>query len=270
MSDPRISAPSLPDSTERATLPGRSPTGLPPVSHDAPPPPGPGTAMRIGFEASIARLRSRATSLTVVLGAALVAVSALIERRVTVADAVDRSLTATFTLVVPLASFALTAQALGRTRLANAVWSAARYGVARRDVALGSIAAASLASAGFSALFAVLAVLLGGAGTAGIAGDAFTSAWIAALTGAAYTGWFALGATFGRHGGGRFLPLLLDFAIGGTTGIAGALLPRANARSLLGLLGGQAPLHLTQASSSVILGAAALLLGGLAALRCRE
>jgi hypothetical protein len=98
------------------------------------------------------------------------------------------------------------------------------------------------------------------------AGDAFTSAWIAALTGAAYAGWFALGATFGRRGGGRWLPLLADFAIGGSLGLAGAVLPRANA---LSLLGGAAPLGMVQASSSVILGASAVVLAGLAGLRCR-
>lgn len=267
MSDVRVSLPSLTDSTERTTLPGRSPTGLPPISHDAPPPARPQVAMRIGLEASLSRLRSRGTSLTLLLGTGLVAVSAMVERRVTIADAVDRTLQATFTLVVPLASFAITAQALGRTRLGDAAWSAARYGVARRDVALGMIAAASLASAAISALFAALSVILAGAGVAAIAGDVFTSAWIAALTGAAYTGWFALGATFGKRGGGRFVPLFLDFAIGGTAGIAGAILPRANAASLLGVPG---PLHMTQASSSVILGGAAFLLGGLAALRCKE
>jgi hypothetical protein len=100
-----------------------------------------------------------------------------------------------------------------------------------------------------------------------LAGDAITSAWVAALAAAAYTSWFALGATFGRRGGGRWAPLLLDFVMGGSTGLAGALLPRANAASLLG---GAAPLGMTQASSSVILAGSVMVLAGIAALRCRE
>ena len=32
--------------------------------------------------------------------------------------------------------------------------------------------------------------------------------------GAAYTAWFAFGATFGRRGGGRWMPLALYFAVG--------------------------------------------------------
>lgn len=264
MTDLRVSLPSLPDPTERNTLPGRSPTGMPPITVEAPPPATPFTAIRIGFVLARDKLLGPRARFTALLALALVASAAWIERRVTSAGAVDRALAATFSLVVPLAAFALAAEATGRARLDEAAWPLSRYGLARRDVALGTIAAAALASAALSALLAIVAVLLAGGSTAG---DALTSSWIAALTAAAYTSWFSLGATFGRRGGGRFLPLLADFAIGGTSGVAGALLPRANAASLLG---GTAPLHMPQASSSVILALSALVIGGVAALRCRE
>lgn len=267
MTELRVSLPSVPDAAERTTLPGRSPTGLPPVTESAPPPARPGAAVRIGVDLARARIVRRSALITALLGAGLVVVSATIERRVTTAGAVDRTLAATFTLVVPLVSFAIAAQATGRARLDEAAWSVARYGVARRDVALGMIAGAAIASGAICAALGALAVILAGAGAAPVAHDALTSAWIAALTAAAYTSWFSLGATFGKRGGGRWAPLVLDFAIGGTTGVAGAILPRANAMSLLG---GVAPLHMTQASSSVILGASALVLAGVAALRARE
>lgn len=263
MSDPRASLPSLPSAEERATLPGRSAGGLPPIVLDAPPPASPIVALRIGASMASARILGRGLVLTILLGAALVWISALVERRLTALGAVDRTLAATFNLVVPLASFAIAALATGRRSLRDAVWSAARYGVARRDVALGTIGAAAVMSAAICAALGAFSVLAARGG----AGDAITSAWIAALTAAAYASWFSLGATFGRRGGGRLAVLLVDFAIGGSTTIAGALLPRGNAQSLLG---GPAPLHLPQASSSVILVVSALVVAGLAAVRCRE
>ncbi len=124
----------------------------------------------------------------------------------------------------------------GRGNLRDGVWSAARYGLARRDVALGAIGAACLASGALSSPCpAALAVLVAHAeGNPPLAGDLLTSGWIAALTAAAYTGWFCAGATFGRRGGGRWLPLALDFVLGASTGLAGAVLPRANVANLLG------------------------------------
>ena len=263
MSDPRASLPSVPSAEERTTLPGRSADGLPPIVMEAPHPASPTAALRIGAAMASARILRRELSLAVLLGAALVVLSAVLERRVTVAGAVDRTLAATFNLVVPLASFTIAAMATGRQSLGDAVWSAARYGVARRDVALGVIGAAAITSAALSAALSALAVVAAGGG----GGDAITSAWIAALTATAYVSWFSLGATFGKRGGGRLAVLLVDFAIGGSAGIAGAILPRGNAASLLG---GPGPLHLPQASSSALLLVSALSLAGLAAVRCRE
>ncbi len=267
MSDLRVSQPSLPG-TERITVPGRGPDALPPVVTEAPRPARPAVAIAIGLAMGRARIVRRATLLTALLGAALVAVAALIERREGAAGAVDRTLAATFALVVPLVSFGITAEATGRGGLRDAVWPAARYGVARRDAALGTIVAAMAASAAAGVVFALLAVACAhGEGNPPLARDAFTSAWIAALTSAAYAAWFALGATFGRRGGGRWVPLVLDFTVGGGTGVAAAALPRAHAVSLLG---GAAPLGMAQAESSLLLIASAVVLAGLAAIRCRE
>jgi hypothetical protein len=224
-------------------------------------------ALAIGFAMGRARILRRPTALAALLGAVLVVVSALIERRMGSAGAVDRALAGTFNVVVPLLTFGIAGEVSARGNLRDTVWSAARYGVARRDVALGAVGAAAAASALLAGLLAALAVLVAHAdGNPPLGRDVFTSGWIAALTALAYTGWFALGATFGRRGGGRWAPLLADFVLG-SAGIAGAALPRANAASLLG---GAAPLGMAQASSSLVLLASALLLTGLCALRCGE
>ncbi len=80
--------------------------------------------------------------------------------------------------------------------------------------------------------------------------DLLVSGWIGALTGAAYAGWFSLGATFFRRGVGRFVPLAVDLLLGGSAGVIGALLPRGNA---VNLLGGPSPLGLGQPASAALL-----------------
>jgi hypothetical protein len=268
VTDPRASRPSLADSAERVTVPGRAPGALPPLALRAPPAASVREALAIGFSLGLTRILRRPAALSALLGGALVVVSGLIERRAGSAGAVDRALGATFNVVVPLVTFGVCAEASGRQNLREGVWPAARYGLARRDVALGAIGAAGVASAALSALFAALAVIVAhAAGNPPLIGDLVTSGWIAALTAAAYTGWFSLGATFGRRGGWRWVPLGLDFALGAVTGLAAAFLPRAHAASLLG---GPGPLGMPQSSSSLVLAASAMALSGAAAARCRE
>jgi hypothetical protein len=222
----------------------------------------------LGLELGIARLRRRSTVISLGLGLALVVAAAMIERKLASAGATDRALRAAFGLVIPLLAFSLLVAVTGRAHLADACWSAARFGVPRRTVASGLIGAVVAAAAVGSALVAATAVLVAhGAGGGALVADAFTSAWIGALTGAAYVGWFALGATFFARGGGRFVPLVLDFLVGGGSGITSAVFPRANAENLLG---GQPPLDLSQPASSLLLLAMALLLSLAAAARCRE
>jgi hypothetical protein len=270
MTDVRLSQPSLPGVDDRMTMPGRERDAgaLPPINREAPPAAVAGEALRLGFLMGRARVFRRSTAVSAVLGAALVVVAGVIERHAASAGAVDRALAATFNLVVPLLSFGIAAEAAGRGNLRDGVWSVARYGVARRDVALGLIASAAVASAALCAALAMLAVIVAhGEGNPPVAGDLLTSAWIAALAAAAYTGWFALGSTFGRRGGGRWAALVADFVVGASAGIAGAVLPRGH---VLSLLGGAAPLAMPQMSSSLLLGASAVVLAALAAVRCRE
>lgn len=225
-------------------------------------------AARIGLAMGRSRLLRRSTAVSCALGAALVVAAGMIERSVASAGAVDRALAATFNLVVPLVSFGLAIEASGRGNLREGVWPAARYGVARREVGLGLVAATAVAAAAAGAALSALAVLAAhGQGNPGVAVDTVMSGWIGALTAAAYAAWFMLGATFGRRGGGRWAPLIVDFAVGGSSGVAGAVLPRGNA---LSLLGEAAPLGMSQAASSAVLAVSVVVLGGAAAFACRD
>ncbi|MEZ4308884.1 MAG: hypothetical protein R3F14_12675 [Polyangiaceae bacterium] len=91
-----------------------------------------------------------------------------------------------------------------------------------------------------------------------LARDLLLSSWIGVLAGLAYAAWLSFGSTYLR-GRGRWLLLAIDFFIGGSTGLAGALLPRAHTGSLLAL--SPAPLALpAPASIAALLAMTALLL----------
>jgi hypothetical protein len=242
--------------------------GAPPVILDAPPPASAWTGIGIGVEVGLQRLARRSTWLVSVFGIALAVVGAIIERRVSSAGAVDRALHGIVGLVLPLVLFALVAGVTGRAHLRDACWGAARFGVARRHVALGIV----LATAGIGAAVALLIMVTSvvaahSANAPPLARDALTSAWIGGLTGAAYVGWFTFGATIFQRGGGRFIPIAIDLVLGGSGGIVGVLLPRGNAQNLIG---GIAPLGLSQPISAAILLTSAIVLGVGAAIRCRE
>jgi hypothetical protein len=225
-------------------------------------------AVWLGLAVGWRRVLRRGPVLAVVLGAALAVVGALIERRLTIAGATDRALSGTFRLVIPLVTFAVVAEVTDRSRLRDAVWSIARYGVSRRATALGVIAAAVFASMAASALLSFLSVVTSySAAAPPLVLDAVQSVWIGALVAAAYAGWFCLGATFFARGGGRWVPLVADFLWGGTTGFAAAVLPHAHARNLLG---GAGPSGLSQRGSSAMLLVMAILLCLAAAGRSRE
>jgi hypothetical protein len=229
---------------------------------------GAGAAVLLGLTTCARRLARRSTALTAILGLTLAITAGIIERRVTAADAVSRSLAATFRLVVPLFCFALAVAASDRTSLREAAWPVARYGASRRGVALGISVALVIGSAVGGALLSVAAVISAHSASATpFMRDAFTSGWIGGLTGAAYAAWFALGASFFERGRGRWVPLVLDFVVGGGTGVVAALLPRAHAR---GLLGGDGPLGMSQPESSLVLALMVFALPVLAALKCRD
>jgi hypothetical protein len=262
MSDADFSTP------DRLTLPGRGPRSLGPLQLAPPPPARLAAAVRLGAEAARARIVRRPTALAALLGLALIGVSTVIERRLGSAGAVDRVLGGTFRLIIPLVTFGVTAAATGHDRLREAVWPLARYGAARRQIALGTILGAIAASAVLAALFAVVSVVLAHSpGEPPLLRDAFQSAWIGALTAAAYAAWFSFGAVFWKRGRGRWIPLVLDLLVGASTGLLGAVFPRGNAQNLLGVA---SALHLSQPASSAILVLTTAVLTLIASLLCRE
>ncbi len=100
-----------------------------------------------------------------------------------------------------------------------------------------------------------------------VVADALKCAWIAALASAAYVAWLGFGATFGKRGGGRWVPLVFDFVFGASGGVVGAILPHGNA---LNLLGGRAPFEMAQPTSSVLLLMMTIVMALLAALRAGD
>ena len=225
-------------------------------------------AIRSGFSLGVSRLARRSTGLLVLLGAALAVTGALIERRVTPVESTDRALEATFAFLVPLVTFALVAQLTGRIHLADRAYRVARFGVARRDVALGLVGAGVAFSIAASAGMALFTVLVAGEGSvAQQATEVFTTSGIAALSAAAYAAWFSFGATFWSRGSGRFVPLALDFALRGSAGALAFSLPRAHVDNLLGVV---ASIDVSPRVSSAALAVIAVALSLLASLRCGE
>ncbi|MBI4706080.1 MAG: hypothetical protein HY744_33720 [Deltaproteobacteria bacterium] len=215
-----------------------------------------------------ARLAARSGGLVVAVGWAFAGAVGAIEAGRAPYGAPDRTLGAVLGLAVPLASFALCRLATGRARLRDSVWCAARFGTSRRLLALGLASGAAAAAALAAAAAALLGLLLAyGGNPAAMAADAWTSGWIAALGAAAYAAWFVLAGTFGRRGGWRWAPLVLDFALGAGAGLISSPWPRAHLRNLAG---GAPPLGLGQPASTALLGGTVAVLLLVAALRSGE
>lgn len=226
------------------------------------------TGIRLGFVTAGRRWMSRATFLLVGLSVALVVSAGIIERRITTLGAVDRSLLSAFRLVLPLYAFAVTTVACQRLGLREAAWSVARFGAARRDVALGIVLSAMAASTLGGVLLSAFAVLSAyGSSSRPLLAELFTSGWIGGLVGAAYAAWFVLGSSFLDRGRGRWIPLILDFLLGGGTSAIAAIFPRSHARGLLGDIG---PTQFSQPQSCVALLVMVLVGSSLALLRARD
>jgi hypothetical protein len=201
----------------------------------------------LGARLALERLRHRRAAAALVLAAALAVAGALIEAEAGSLGAVDRALAATFRLVVPLLTLALVRRAATSDGLGAGAFPLARFGLPRYAVALGTAGAAALAAAAASAGLAALTVAFARSpASPPLLPDLLLCAWIGAVTALAYTAWIAFGSTFFR-GRGRWVPVIADFLVGGSTGLAAALLPRAHASSLLGLSHG--PLSLSPPAS---------------------
>jgi hypothetical protein len=182
-----------------------------------------------------------------------VGLAAVTLRRMSPAVAVDVTLAyPVLGWTVPLVALGAVARACQGGRLDDAVSALIRHGLSRRVAVAGLLSATVLRVALLSAGLAIAGTLLarGHLGAVALA-DAFTSAWIGALGGAAYVAWFSLGSLVGRRGGGRIAAFLVDAVAGSAASLLSVPWPRAHLRSLLG---GELVLGISQLQSAAVLG----------------
>jgi hypothetical protein len=155
------------------------------------------------------------------------------------------------TLILPLLVYTLVGAVLGGRSLAAATAPLVVFGASPARAALATVAVAVAASVAAGAFVAALvAIVAHGSGDPPAARDALASAYAGALGGAAYAGWFALGASFGKRGGARTWLLIVDWVLGLGRGPVAIITPRAHLRSLLG---GAAPMDWSGRASAVAL-----------------
>lgn len=177
---------------------------------------------------------------------------ALLARSESAPNGADHVLVGAFgAYVVPLLAYAIVGGAIGGGSLRGSVAPTVAFGAPPARSAAVTVGLAVLVAAGLCAgLGAVLAAVAHGVDDPPIARDALTSAYAGALGGAAYAAWFAVGASFGRRGGGRAVLLVADWILGSNDGAIALLTPRGHLRNVLG---GAPPWGLSERGSAVAL-----------------
>ena len=171
-------------------------------------------------------------------------------------------------LALPLLSYVIVGAALASQSLRSSTAPLVAFGAQPMRAAAAAIAVAAASCALVGALVAAgVAVIAHGVADPPRWHDAAASAYVGALGGAAYAAWFSLGASFGRRGGGRVLLLIVDWVLGATGGAGALATPRGHVRNLLG---GAAPMDLSQRTSAAALLLLAITWAALATRRARE
>ncbi len=201
----------------------------------------------------LSALRLKRVSLFAAFGAVLLfcVLVALLERQAG-PGAADRTLTgAAFGLALPLSAWAIMRRTCLHGNFQSSFGELARHGADRRRLAMGQLATAGIVCMLLGTLLGCLTVLAArGLQDPVAARDAWSSASVGALAGAAYACWFALGSSFGERGGGGMAFLLLDWTLGSSDSALALPLPRGH---ILNLLGARGPLNLEQTSSAGLL-----------------
>lgn len=194
------------------------------------------TAFWAGARLVRRRLVAASSALGLVVALLVVLVVALLERRTGSRLATDRVLTGVaLGVVLPLLAHGVVARALSGRRLDDALAELGRHGGDRRVGALGVVVGLGLVLAVAGALIAAAGVVVVRAPADPLlARDVVTSTWIGALAGVSYAGFFALGSTLGKRGGGRGVALIVDWIAGAGAGAGAVLWPRGHVRNLLG------------------------------------
>jgi hypothetical protein len=218
-----------------------------------------------GVELAKQRLRQGGTGIACALALVFELGVALLERAHGRVGAADRALAGgAFGVALPLITYYLASRACGGGSLREAVAPLARHGLDRRQLALGLALPPMIVAAALGALGSVLVVVATrGPSDPEMARDALTSLWIGMVAGPAYVAAFVGASALGRRGRGRSWLLLADFVLGATHSFIAFPWPKAHVRNLLG---GSAPLELSQLAAVLTLvgmSLAFLLLGAL-------
>jgi len=206
----------------------------------------------LGARAVVLRLIGENAWLPALLAVFGTCVAALLEREHGGFGAADRTLSgAALGVALPLLAYAWFDAGLGNRSLRDSVAPIARHGADGRVAASGALGALAGLIAVLGALLACAAVLASRRfADPALVRDLWASAWIGAVAGLAYAGWFALASTFGRRGGARKWLLVVDFVLGATNGVLALPWPRGHVRNLLG---GAPPLDLAQGIAGLCL-----------------
>jgi hypothetical protein len=197
-------------------------------------------------------LRGPRAWLAVAAWCALALVFAMAARERGAAHGADHVLLETYgALALPLLSFVIVGAIVASQSLRASTAPMVAFGAQPARAAAASIAVAAACCAVVGAgVAAIVAVVAHGIADPPRLHDATVSAYVGALGGAAYAAWFSLGASFGRRGGGRVALLLVDWILGANGGAGALLSPRGHVRNLLG---GAAPMDLSQRASAAVL-----------------
>jgi hypothetical protein len=185
---------------------------------------------------ALARLRQPRPLLGTAAWSVLGVAFALAARSRGISHGADRVLVEAFGgLVLPLAAYTLVGAVVGARSLAGSGAALVSFGAPPARVASTTVGVAVAACALAGAVLAVVVAMTAhGSSDPPLAGDALASAYAGALGGSAYGGWFCLGASFGKRGGGRTLALVVDWVLGFGQGAVAVVTPRAHLRNLLG------------------------------------
>jgi len=171
-------------------------------------------------------------------------------------------------LVVPLLAYAIVGGAIGGGSLRASVAPTVAFGAPPARSAGVTVGFAVLVATVLCAgLGAVLAALAHGVDDPPLVRDILVSAYAGALGGAAYAALFAMGASFGRRGGGRTVLLVTDWLLGANSTALALLTPRGHLRNVLG---GAPPWGLGERGSAIALVALALVFAVAAVRRTRR
>ncbi len=227
------------------------------------------TSLWMGANLALRRLRGRPLLVVTLSTVVFATLASFAERRVGGLDAATRALQGpVFGLAIPLSMMSLVSLAFGGTRVESGLASLALLGANRRAAIWGALPGVAIVGAFLASVTAGLGAMAAhGFRTPGAASDAWTTAQIAALAGAAYVGYFGASSTLGAKGRGRLIAFAADLLFGSMAGMASLPFPRAHA---LNLLGAEPVVHMPQSVSAVVLGALALGYAALTSLRTRR